>query len=116
VALFGIAAMDGILVISYYNLSLGSGVSRHAAIRGTCSTQLRPVTMTCIVACVGLIPAALSTGIGSQVQKPLALVVVGGMLFAPVMILLVLPVLIDKFSRRVPVVFDDSRELAPEVL
>jgi cobalt-zinc-cadmium resistance protein CzcA len=116
VALFGIAAMDGILVISYYNLSLGSGESRDAAIRSTCSTQLRPVTMTCIVACVGLIPAALSTGIGSQVQKPLALVVVGGMLFAPVMILLVLPVLIDKFSRRVPVVFDDSRELAPEVL
>jgi cobalt-zinc-cadmium resistance protein CzcA len=116
VALFGIAAMDGILVISYYNLSLGSGVSRDAAIRATCSTQLRPVTMTCIVACVGLIPAALSTGIGSQVQKPLALVVVGGMLFAPVMILLVLPVLIDKFSRRVPVVFDDSRDLAPEVL
>jgi cobalt-zinc-cadmium resistance protein CzcA len=72
--------------------------------------------MTCIVACVGLIPAALSTGIGSQVQKPLALVVVGGMLFAPVMILLVLPVLIDKFSRRVPVVFDDSRDFAPEVL
>jgi cobalt-zinc-cadmium resistance protein CzcA len=55
--------------------------------------------MTCIVACVGLIPAALSTGIGSQVQRPLALVVVGGMLLAPVLILLVLPVLILKFSR-----------------
>jgi cobalt-zinc-cadmium resistance protein CzcA len=116
VALFGVAAMDGILMISYYNLSLGSGVSRGSAIRATCATQLRPVTMTCIVACVGLIPAALSTGIGSQVQKPLALVVVGGMLFAPVMILLVLPVLIDRFSRRVPVVIDDSRELAPEGL
>ena len=70
--------------------------------------------MTCIVACVGLIPAALSTGIGSQVQKPLALVVVGGMLFAPVLILLVLPVLIDKYSRRLPVVTDESRDLAPE--
>ncbi len=43
------------------------------------AVQMRPVMMTCIVACVGLLPAALSTGIGSQVQKPLALVVVGGM-------------------------------------
>jgi cobalt-zinc-cadmium resistance protein CzcA len=70
--------------------------------------------MTCIVACVGLIPAAFSTGIGSQVQKPLALVVVGGMLFAPVMILLVLPVLIDKFSRRSTVISDETRDLTPE--
>ncbi len=68
----------------------------------TCRTQLRPVMMTCIVACVGLIPAALSTGIGSQVQRPLALVVVGGMLLAPALILLVLPVLILRFSTRVP--------------
>ncbi|MGA8706573.1 MAG: CusA/CzcA family heavy metal efflux RND transporter [Steroidobacteraceae bacterium] len=103
VALFGIAAMDGILVISYYNLSLEYGADRATAIRATCRTQLRPVMMTCIVACVGLIPAALSTGIGSQVQRPLAQVVVGGMLFAPVLILLVLPVLIDTFSQRQPV-------------
>ena len=59
--------------------------------------------MTCVAACVGLLPAALSTGIGSQVQKPLALVVVGGMLLAPALILLVLPVLIDRFSLRQPV-------------
>lgn len=114
VALFGISAMDGILLISYYNLSLVNGSSRAVAIRATCRTQLRPVMMTCIVACVGLIPAALSTGIGSQVQRPLALVVVGGMLFAPVLILLVLPVLIDTFSRREPVVTDESRQLDPE--
>jgi heavy metal efflux system protein len=98
VALFGIAAMDGILVLSYYHLSLESGLDRAAAMLQTCRTQLRPVMMTCIVACVGLIPAALSTGIGSQVQRPLALVVVGGMLLAPVLILLVLPVLILRFS------------------
>jgi heavy metal efflux system protein len=114
VALFGIAAMDGILVISYYNLSLEYGADRQTAIRATCRTQFRPVMMTCIVACVGLIPAALSTGIGSQVQQPLARVVVGGMLFAPVLILLVLPVLIDTFSRRLPVHSDESRDLDPE--
>jgi cobalt-zinc-cadmium resistance protein CzcA len=99
VALFGIAAMDGILVLSYYHLSLDSGLDRASAMLQTCRTQLRPVMMTCIVACVGLLPAAFSTGIGSQVQRPLALVVVGGMLLAPVLILLVLPVLILQFSR-----------------
>jgi cobalt-zinc-cadmium resistance protein CzcA len=99
VALFGIAAMDGILILSYYHLSLDSGLDRASAMLQTCRTQLRPVMMTCIVACVGLIPAAFSTGIGSQVQRPLALVVVGGMLLAPVLILLVLPVLILQFSR-----------------
>ena len=99
VALFGIAAMDGILILSYYHLSLESGLDRASAMLQTCRTQLRPVMMTCIVACVGLLPAAFSSGIGSQVQRPLALVVVGGMLLAPVLILLVLPVLILKFSR-----------------
>jgi heavy metal efflux system protein len=99
VALFGIAAMDGILILSYYHLSLDSGLDRASAMLQTGRTQLRPVMMTCIVACVGLVPAALSTDIGSQVQRPLALVVVGGMLLAPVLILLVLPVLILKFSR-----------------
>jgi heavy metal efflux system protein len=58
--------------------------------------------MTCVVACVGLVPAALSTGIGSQVQRPLALVVVGGMLLTPILVLLVLPVLILLFSQRKP--------------
>jgi heavy metal efflux system protein len=99
VALFGIAAMDGILILSYYHLSLESGLQRVQAMLQTCRTQMRPVLMTCIVACVGLLPAAFSSGIGSQVQRPLARVVVGGMLLAPVLILLVLPVLILKFSK-----------------
>jgi cobalt-zinc-cadmium resistance protein CzcA len=58
--------------------------------------------MTSMAACVGLLPAAVATGIGSQVQRPLALVVVGGILLAPMLILLALPVLIDMFSRREP--------------
>jgi cobalt-zinc-cadmium resistance protein CzcA len=70
--------------------------------------------MTCIVACVGLIPAAFSTGIGSQVQRPLALVVVGGMLLAPVLILLVLPVLILRFSRAAELPPEEPRDNAPE--
>jgi heavy metal efflux system protein len=110
VALFGIAAMDGILILSYYHLSLESGLDRVSAMLQTCRTQLRPVMMTCIVACVGLLPAAFSTGIGSQVQRPLARVVVGGMLLAPVLILLVLPVLILKFSRAQAPAQDEPTE------
>jgi heavy metal efflux system protein len=113
VALFGIAAMDGILVLSYYHLSLESGLDRASAMLHTCRTQLRPVMMTCIVACVGLVPAAFSTGIGSQVQRPLALVVVGGMLLAPILILLVLPVLIMKFSTAREMPAEMPREAGP---
>ena len=102
VALFGIATMDGIIVLSYYNLHIEQGLDRVTAILHTCRVQMRPVLMTCVVACVGLVPAALSTGIGSQVQRPLALVVVGGMLLTPILVLLVLPVLILMFSRRQP--------------
>jgi cobalt-zinc-cadmium resistance protein CzcA len=100
VALFGIAAMDGILVLAYYNQHLEDGTDPASAIRTTVHVQMRPVLMTCFVACVGLLPAAVSTGIGSQVQRPLALVVVGGILLAPVLILIVLPVLISLYSRR----------------
>ncbi|MDB5400838.1 MAG: CusA/CzcA family heavy metal efflux transporter, partial [Rhodopila sp.] len=100
VALFGIAAMDGIIVLTFYNAAIEAGANRSVAILRTCHVQMRPVLMTCIVACVGLLPAAFSNGIGSQVQKPLALVVVGGILLAPVLILIILPVLIDVFSKR----------------
>jgi cobalt-zinc-cadmium resistance protein CzcA len=112
VALFGIAAMDGILILSYYHLCLESGLDRATAMLQTCRTQLRPVAMTCTVACVGLIPAAVSTGIGSQVQRPLALVVVGGMLLAPALILLVLPLLVLRFSTARELPSDEAREAA----
>jgi cobalt-zinc-cadmium resistance protein CzcA len=100
VALFGIAAMDGIIVLSFFNRMVDEGLDRGAAIRRTCAVQMRPVLMTCVAAGIGLLPAAFSTGIGSQVQKPLALVVVGGISLAPAFILLVLPVLISVFSTR----------------
>ena len=101
VALFGISVMDGIIVLNAFNHAVDEGLERTAALRRACSACLRPVVMTCVAACVGLLPAALSTGIGSQVQKPLALVVVSGILLAPVLILIVLPVLIDLFSHHV---------------
>ena len=92
--------MDGIIILSQYNALIAEGMERGAAILRTGELQLRPVLMTCVVAGVGLLPAALSTGIGSQVQKPLAVVVVAGMMLAPVVILVTLPALISLFSRR----------------
>ena len=100
IALFGIAVMDGIIILSQFNNLIDNGMERTRAIIRTGELQMRPVMMTCIIAGVGLLPAALSSGIGSQVQKPLAIVVVGGMMLAPIVILVTLPVLIAMFSRR----------------
>jgi heavy metal efflux system protein len=101
IALFGIAVMDGIIILSQYNQLIDEGVDRIRAVIRTGELQLRPVLMTCAVAGIGLLPAAMSAGIGSQVQKPLAVVVVTGMALAPLVILITLPVLISIFSRRV---------------
>src|SRR5947207_3025181 len=100
VALFGIAVMDGIIILSQFNQLIDEGFDRVRAVIRTGELQLRPVLMTCVVAGVGLLPAAMSEGIGSQVQKPLAVVVVTGMMLAPLGILVTLPVLISFFSRR----------------
>ncbi|WP_315837949.1 CusA/CzcA family heavy metal efflux RND transporter [Bradyrhizobium prioriisuperbiae] len=100
IALFGISVMDGIIILSQYNQLIDAGMDRKAAVLRTGELQLRPVIMTCVVAGIGLLPAALSSGIGSQVQKPLAVVVVAGMTLAPAIILVTLPVLISMFSRR----------------
>jgi heavy metal efflux system protein len=85
--------------MAQYNQLVGVGIDRRIAVLRTGELQMRPVLMTCVIAGVGLLPAAMSTGIGSQVQKPLAVVVVGGMTLAPLVILITLPVLISLFSR-----------------
>jgi heavy metal efflux system protein len=95
IALFGIAIMEGIIVVNTFNQHMKEGMEKTQALRATCDTRIRPVLMTCIAAAVGLLPAAISTGIGSQVQRPLAVVVVGGSFLAPILILLILPVLIN---------------------
>jgi cobalt-zinc-cadmium resistance protein CzcA len=102
IALFGISVMDGIIILSQYNQLIDEGMARTKAVIRTGELQLRPVLMTCVVAGIGLLPAALSSGIGSQVQKPLAIVVVAGMMLAPIVILITLPVLIAIFSQRKP--------------
>jgi cobalt-zinc-cadmium resistance protein CzcA len=100
IALFGISVMNGIIVLSQYNFLVRGGMERMQAILQTGAVKIRPVLMTCVIAGVGLLPAAVSTGIGSQVQKPLAIVVVSGMTIAPILILIVLPVLMALFPHR----------------
>ncbi len=91
VSLFGVSVMNGILVMTYYNEVRATGMSAVDAMFHAASQRMRPLLMTALSACIGLLPAAISTGIGSQVQRPLATVVVGGMFVGPVILLIVLP-------------------------
>jgi cobalt-zinc-cadmium resistance protein CzcA len=93
ISLFGVAVMAGILLLTYYNQLREAAYPRVAAMRRAAEVRMRPMLMTALSACIGLLPAAMSHGIGSQVQRPLATVVVGGMFLAPVLILVVVPVL-----------------------
>jgi heavy metal efflux system protein len=95
--------MSGILIIHDYYRVAGSGMTRADAMFHAVDQQMRPILMMTLSACIGLLPAALSTGIGSQVQRPLATVIVGGMLIGPVMLLVIVPALQSYFlGREIP--------------
>ncbi|MNY48110.1 Cobalt-zinc-cadmium resistance protein CzcA [compost metagenome] len=104
IALFGIAVLNGIVLISYFNQLKTEGISDpfQRILIGT-KTRLRPVLMTAAVASLGFLPMALSTSGGAEVQKPLATVVIGGLISATLLTLIVLPILyllLEKFKRR----------------
>ena len=100
VSLMGVSVMDGILMITYYNQVRATGVATTEAMYHAATQRMRPMLMTALSACIGLLPAAISTGIGSQVQRPLATVVVGGMLVGPIMLLVVVPAVRMMFLER----------------
>jgi len=100
VSLFGVSVMNGILLLTYYKQAMLRGLPPLEAMFRAASTRMRPLLMTSLSACIGLLPAAISHGIGSQVQRPLATVIVGGMLIGPVMLLLVVPTLSMFFLDR----------------
>lgn len=99
ISLFGVAVMDGIIVITFFNQLRHQGMGPRDAMEHAAEKRMRPMLMTALSACIGLVPAALSTGIGSQVQRPLATGVVGGMLLGPIMLLVVVPALRMMFLR-----------------
>jgi cobalt-zinc-cadmium resistance protein CzcA len=100
ISVFGISVMNGILLISYYNEVRLSGMHTVEAMFHAASQRMRSVLMTGLSACIGLFPAAISTGIGSQVQRPLATVVVGGLFIGPIMLLVVVPALCVVFLSK----------------
>ena len=98
IALFGIALENGMVLVTYLNQLLRDGVPiDEASVRGAC-LRLRPVLMTAITTALGLVPLLFSQGIGSEVQRPLATVVVGGLVTSTVLTLLVIPALYRWFA------------------
>jgi cobalt-zinc-cadmium resistance protein CzcA len=101
IALSGVAVLNGVVMVSFINDLRREGSSLDAAVREGALTRLRPVLMTALVASLGFVPMAISTGAGAEVQRPLATVVIGGILSSTALTLLVLPVLYTVVERAV---------------
>jgi cobalt-zinc-cadmium resistance protein CzcA len=93
IALFGICVQNGVILISVFNKNLKSQIDIITAIKEGVKSRIRPVVMTALMAAIGLLPAALSTGIGSESQKPLAIVIIGGLITATILTLMTFPVI-----------------------
>jgi len=100
ISLFGVSMLNGVVLVSHINELREKGMMLSEAVKRGSELRLRPVLMASLAAAIGLLPASIATGIGSETQKPLARVVVGGMLTAPVLLLLVLPALYLLVHRR----------------
>ncbi len=103
IALFGVCIQNGVILISVFRKNLDAGMHLDDAVREGVISRVRPVVMTALMAMIGLMPAAISTGIGSETQKPLAVVVIGGLITATILTLLILPAiysLVFKFMHQ----------------
>jgi cobalt-zinc-cadmium resistance protein CzcA len=101
IALFGVAVLNGLVMVTYINYLKQSGMALRNAIREGAMVRLRPVLMTALVASLGFIPMAVSTSAGAEVQRPLATVVIGGLVTSTLLTLLVLPLLYEVFASKV---------------
>ncbi|MDD4854500.1 MAG: efflux RND transporter permease subunit [Sulfuricurvum sp.] len=91
IALFGIAVLNGVVMVSYFNTLLKNGSAIDEAVHDGAARRLRPVLMTAFIAALGLLPLLFASGVGSEVQKPLAIVVLGGLVTSTILTLLILP-------------------------
>ncbi|MDZ4862264.1 MAG: CusA/CzcA family heavy metal efflux RND transporter [Gemmatimonadota bacterium] len=98
IALFGVAVLNGVVLVSYINQMRDEGLAVHDAIEKGTLLRLRPVLMTALVASLGLVPLLLASGAGSEIQRPLATVVVGGLVSSTILTLILLPVLYGVFT------------------
>jgi heavy metal efflux system protein len=99
IALSGIAVLNGLVMLTFIKQLMAQGRDRLAAIYEGALTRLRPVAMTALVASLGFVPMALATGTGAEVQRPIATVVIGGLISATLLTLFVLPALYAWFGR-----------------
>ncbi|MFY9343699.1 MAG: CusA/CzcA family heavy metal efflux RND transporter [Planctomycetota bacterium] len=103
IALSGVAVLGDMVLVSYVRQLVARGLDRPTAVEAACLTRLRPVLMTALVAALGFVPMALSNGVGAEVQRPLATVVIGGVLSSTLLTLLVLPAIYLVFgSKQIP--------------
>jgi len=100
IALFGVAVLNGVVMVNAINNRFEGGTAIYDSIFEGALSRLRPVLMTAFIAALGLIPMLLATGVGSEVQRPLATVVVGGLFSSTLLTLFVIPVLYETFSKR----------------
>ena len=100
IALFGVCIQNGVILVSVFKHNLDEDMKIHDAITKGVESRVRPVVMTALMAALGLLPAAISTGIGSETQKPLAIVVIGGIITATFLTLLILPLLFEVVYKR----------------
>ncbi len=96
IALFGVCIQNGVILISVFRKNLEAKMPLNEAIEQGVISRVRPVVMTALMAAIGLLPAAISTGIGSETQKPLAIVVIGGLITSTLLTLLILPVIYSR--------------------
>ena len=94
------AVLNGLVLVTFINQLRRDGMALHEAVREGSVLRLRPVLMTALVASFGFLPMALSTGTGAEVQRPLATVVIGGLLTTTILTLFVLPALYETFERN----------------
>jgi cobalt-zinc-cadmium resistance protein CzcA len=108
IALFGIAVLNGVVLVSHIRLLEAEGLSTDQAVMQGAMDRLRPVLMTALVASLGFLPMALATTMGAEVQRPLATVVIGGLFTSTILTLLIIPALYKRVSTKKVLIRQDS--------
>jgi cobalt-zinc-cadmium resistance protein CzcA len=104
IALLGIAVLNGVVMVTYYNQLRETGLSIAEVVVQGAHRRLRPVMMTASIAAFGLVPLLFASGPGSEIQRPLAVVVIGGLLTSTLLTLVLLPILYRRFSHNSPII------------
>jgi cobalt-zinc-cadmium resistance protein CzcA len=114
IALFGICIQNGVILITVFKQNMVRKMSLDRSIHDGVTSRVRPVVMTALMATIGLMPAAMSTGIGSETSKPLAIVVIGGLITGTILTLFIFPLIFEKAYRAEHTHYGDDPELHPE--